>query len=103
MRTIRNSVIVAIFALCASQAMAQAIPDPTVKPCNVNSQCSRFEFCEKQGVCGPEFAGQCKRRPVACARQDGNVTACDGRKYDSNCRAHMEGVTVPDATNTAKN
>lgn len=103
MRPIRNAAFAALFGLCVSStALAETIADPNVKNCFTNEQCASSEFCDKSASCVTEVKGQCKRKPKACINQDLPVSACDGKKYTSLCRANMAGTSVPVLSKTAK-
>jgi hypothetical protein len=69
--------------------------EPFDQPCEDNSHCSIEEFCEKKpGDC--RGMGICKEKPVACPlyfRYD-PVCGCNGKTYESECAAAMEGVSV---------
>lgn len=60
--------------------------------CRSNADCEPTEFCET-GFCEDAF-GQCAERPTSCDPDVDQVCGCDGRTYENECFAELNGVRL---------
>jgi hypothetical protein len=91
--------VCALFAL-AIVACVGCKPKPTVAPsvvsCRSNAGCASEQFCAFiPGLCGQgPKPGTCRPRPISWPTVHTPVCGCDGKVYENETQAHMEGVDL---------
>ena len=68
-------------------------PIDVVMGCTSNSTCKVTEYCEK-GTANCNGSGSCMTKPINCPKIYKPVCGCNNMSYDSDCLAHVAGVSV---------
>jgi hypothetical protein len=96
-RVARAALLLLAAALAAGAACRRApkrAAGPT--PCLSNASCPVDQFCSfSPGLCGRgPTPGVCRPRPLAWPPERTPVCGCDGKVYQNETQAHMEGVDL---------
>lgn len=70
---------------------------PAGVACSATAACTdASEYCHMdEGKCSAaDAAGTCMKKPEACPEMSAPVCGCDGKDYDSACKASAAGVSV---------